>query len=155
LAAGSGHVAETSECARSIRPKETDPMRFVLIAILVFSSVSVTWLVGDEGARPDQVKAFMRTKLRHAHELFEAVVLEDYPVVAKQAEALKLISLDASWQVLETRDYLWESQEFQRTMDSLAKAAAARNHDGVVLAHFRMTQSCVNCHRIIRGMPGR
>ena len=126
-------------------------------AVVIVLLLVVGWSVYSRGddARPDHIKAFMRSKLTHTQDLLEALVLEDYPGIAKQAESLKLISFDSSWQVVETQDYMWQSQEFRRTMEGLVKAAENKNLDGAVLAHLRMTQSCVGCHRIMHGLNGR
>lgn len=123
-----------------------------LIAItLLFIPLSAL-LVAAAQPEPGQepAKGFMRAKLSHAQKILEGVTLEDLGSVAKHAEQLKLLSFDASWQVLQTEDYARHSEDFRRAADRLADAAAENNLDGAVLAYFRLTQNCVDCHRHVR-----
>ena len=95
-------------------------------------------------------KGFMRVKLSHAQKILEGITLEDLDAVAQHAEQLKLLSLDVSWQVIQTEDYMRHSEDFRRIADLLAETAAKKNLDGAVLAYFRLTQNCVDCHRHVR-----
>jgi hypothetical protein len=80
----------------------------------------------------------MRAKLMHSQQILEAIALEDLPAVATSAEQLKLLSLDSSWQVLQTEDYMRYSEDFRRAADLLANSAANKNLDAAVLAYFRL-----------------
>lgn len=95
-------------------------------------------------------KGFMRGKLTHSQQILEALALEDYAGISHQAEQLRLLSLDANWQVLRTEDYLRHSGDFRRAAAVLKKKGEEKNLDGAVLAYFQLTQSCVNCHRHVR-----
>jgi hypothetical protein len=98
----------------------------------------------------ESAKGFMRAKLSHSQQILEGIALENLPAVAKGAEQLKLLSFDSSWQVLQTEDYMRYSEDFRRAADLLANAAADKNLDAAVLAYFRLTQNCVDCHRHFR-----
>jgi hypothetical protein len=42
------------------------------------------------------------------------------------------------------------SNEFQQAAEDVAAKARAKNMDGVTLAYFDMTRSCVRCHQYLR-----
>ena len=75
--------------------------------------------------RPNNVKGFMRVKLKHAQEVLEGLTLEDYDKIAKNSQELSLLSLESNWQVLQTPDYLAHSAEFRRTTQRMRDAYLA------------------------------
>jgi hypothetical protein len=58
---------------------------------------------------------------------------------------------EADWRAFENPDYDQHSATFRRQVDALAKAARNKNLDGATLAYVRMTMSCVDCHKFVRG----
>jgi cytochrome c556 len=42
------------------------------------------------------------------------------------------------------------SNEFRRAAEKIIDKAKAKNIDGVTLAYFEMTMSCVRCHEYVR-----
>jgi cytochrome c556 len=97
-------------------------------------------------------KIFMRSKLEHSQKLLEALAVEDFAGMAKDSQALSLLSLAASWQVLQTPEYAQQSLEFRRSADALTEAARKKNLDGAALAYVQMTMKCVSCHKYVRGV---
>jgi hypothetical protein len=95
----------------------------------------------------------MRLKLTHSQEVLEGIALEDFKEVRLHAEQLKLLSLDVNWQVLQTPDFVRHSEDFRRAADLLTDAADKENVEAALLAYFRLTQNCVDCHRHIRSQP--
>jgi len=95
----------------------------------------------------DNTTVFMRAKLARAQGIIESLSLADFDSLRNHAAQLKTLSLDSGWKVLQTVEYAWYSAEFRRTTDQLVEAADEENLDAAVLAYFRLTQSCVGCHR--------
>jgi cytochrome c556 len=95
---------------------------------------------------------FMRLKLDHSQKTLEGLALEDYDKMAKHSQELSLLSLAASWQVLQTPEYAQQSLEFRRAADALTAAAKKKNLDGAALAYVDVTMKCVNCHKYVRGV---
>jgi cytochrome c556 len=95
-------------------------------------------------------RQFMRAKLDHAQQVLEGLSLEDFDAIAKHGQELSLLSLAASWQVLETTEYQQQSLEFRRAADALTAAARKKNLDGAALAYVEMTMKCVSCHKYMR-----
>ncbi len=115
---------------------------------VVLLGVGVAMHAADE--RPNQVRDFMRPKLAHSQKLLEGLTLENFDMIAKSARALSLLSQESQWRVLQTPDYLHESQEFRRKADRLTTAARERNLDGATLAFMELTLTCVQCHKHVR-----
>jgi cytochrome c556 len=123
-----------------------------LVVILTFL-VLATWSGLAITAPPvNDVRQFMRKKLVHSQKILEGITTDDLETVAKHSQDLSLLSLEASWQVLQTPDYLQHSIEFRRAADALTEAAKKRNSDGAALAYLDVTMKCVTCHKYVRGV---
>jgi hypothetical protein len=124
--------------------------RFLLVYVVLAAVLgTAAGLARGQDATP---KELMRSKLNHSQKLLEALVLEDFRGMAKQSQALSLLSLAASWQVLQTPEYAHQSLEFRRAADALHNAAEKKNLDGAALAYVQMTMKCVSCHKYVRGV---
>src|SRR5687768_11627901 len=119
----------------------------ILIAIICLP----TFLAAQEAKKPprrlmdeneETIEKFMRAKLVHSQKLLEALTVEDYDMMAKNAQEMSLLTLAESWQILQTADYLHESTTFRRSADALTAAAKKKNLDGAALAYVEMTMQC-------------
>jgi len=97
---------------------------------------------------------FMERKLDAARNIVSGLALEDYEMIAKNAQDLALLSLESQWNVFQTQQYIFMSDEFRGGSKRLREAARAENLDGATLAYFEVTLSCVRCHKYIRQNPG-
>jgi hypothetical protein len=120
----------------------------VLAAVLA----AALWSAGGAQEQPAKVSDFMKLKLNHAQKSLEAITIEDYAAMAKHAQALSLLSREATWRVLQTEEYVQHSTEFRRTADALGAAAKKKNVDAAALAYVDLTMKCVNCHKYVRGV---
>ena len=96
---------------------------------------------------------FMRRKLEFSKNVLEGLSLEQYPMIEKNAKALKILSQAAEWEVPmipNATDYVALTSEFQRNTDELVKAAKQGNIDGATLAYVKLTMNCVQCHKYVR-----
>jgi cytochrome c556 len=96
---------------------------------------------------------FMRRKLEFSKNVLEGLSLEQYPMIEKNAKALKVMSQAAEWEVPmipNATDYVALTSEFQRYTDDLVKAAKQGNIDGATLAYVKLTMNCVQCHKYVR-----
>jgi cytochrome c556 len=92
----------------------------------------------------------MKQKLQASEKILEGLALEDYDVILQQAQRVSLLTLEESWNVLQTVDYRRESEEFRRAVDAVSAAAKQKNLDGAALAYMQMTLNCVRCHKYLR-----
>jgi hypothetical protein len=125
--------------------------KFVAL-IVVACFVGGTFLVGSAQPPKDTAKmrSFMRQKLEHTKELLEGLALEDYEKIAKNSQALSLLSMESSWNVVTTEDYLQYSKDFRRSANAITKAAHEENLDGAALAYVDLAMRCVDCHKYLR-----
>jgi cytochrome c556 len=112
-------------------------------------------LVAPSAATPQQpVKLsrpeLMKQKLASAERVLGALALENFDGIVKDSERLSLLTLEESWNVVQTPDYRRESEEFRRAADALTAAAKAKNLDGATLAYVQVTMKCVHCHKYVR-----
>jgi hypothetical protein len=114
--------------------------------LVAAAAVATMW-----AAEPvNRVRDFMRPKLSHSQKVLEGLTSEDFEMIAKNAQAMSLLSQESQWQVLETPDYARQSQEFRRLADQLTDAARQKNLDGATLAYVQLTLKCVQCHKYVR-----
>ena len=100
----------------------------------------------------NDVKDFMRAKLAHSQKVLEGLTLEDFDLIAKHSQEMNLLSKATNWQVLQTPEYLRQSQDFQHATEALTEAAKKHNLDGAALAYVEVTMKCINCHKYVRGV---
>jgi cytochrome c556 len=96
-------------------------------------------------------KEFMREKLEHSQKVLGALATEDYFILEKISERLSAMTQEATWQAFQNPDYTQFSANFRTHANALTKAARERNIDAATLAYVRMTMSCVDCHKSVRG----
>ena len=83
--------------------------------------------------------------------MLEGLATEDYDLIITKGTRLSAMSKEAGWRVFENPDYDHQSVTFRRHVDSLVKAARDKNLDDATLAYVRVTMSCVDCHKLVRG----
>ena len=70
-----------------------------------------------------QLSPLMQMKLEKSKSILEGLALEDYEKIAKNAQSLKLLSLESGWNVIQTEEYVSQSREFRRAVDRIMAAA--------------------------------
>ena len=123
----------------------TKLMPSVFVALLACNVA----LAQPEQGRP--AKEFMRDKLQLSQKLLEAVATEDWDLVAANGTKLSAMTGQADWRVFQNPNYDQQSKLFKQQVDSLVRAAKKKDIDAATLAYVRMTISCVDCHKLVRG----
>ncbi|MCS7045465.1 MAG: hypothetical protein NZO58_03820 [Gemmataceae bacterium] len=117
-------------------------------------SLAVGLLLGigwTSSAQPREgLRKLMVQKLDSSKTVLEGIALADFNKIIKHAEKLIQLSKTAEWFVYKTPRYELHSNEFRRAAESLIAKAQAKNLDGVTLAYFDLTMSCVRCHQYVR-----
>jgi hypothetical protein len=111
---------------------------------------SLLVLAGVQTAQQSPVEALMKAKAGYAHRLLDAVVLGDLDTVRDQAFRLKAVAGTADWNVMNTQEYVRETEAFILAADRLLQSAASKNTEAAALAYVEVTLSCVRCHRYVR-----
>ena len=123
-------------------------MLFLALGLLLVLSVPAHPQPKD--VADEDISTFMQAKLIHSQKILKGLTVEDYNAVAKNSQALSLLSLSSNWRVLQTEEYVQYSKEFRRLADNLTKAAKEENLDGANLSYVVMITNCIECHRHIR-----
>ncbi len=104
-----------------------------------------------QSKRSRAAKEFMRDKLELSQKVLEGVATEDWDLVITKGTKLSAMTEEADWRVFENPNYDQQSKTFRQHIDSLVKAARKKDLDAATLAYVRMTMSCVDCHKAVRG----
>lgn len=124
----------------------------MLLMILVSALMAAgNYAQSDDGTQ-DNLRTFMRLKLKHAQEVLEGLSVENYDQIAENAQEISLLSQASQWQVLQTPEYVRRSTEFRRAVEAVSKAAKDRNLDGATLGYVNFTMKCVACHKYVRSV---
>lgn len=123
--------------------------RTIFIAL---SAVLVTGFPWSSSAQPRQgdLGKLMHEKLNSSKMLLEGLALGDFRKMTNSAEKLIQLSKTAEWFVFKTPRYELHSNEFRRAAEVIVQKARNKNLDGVALAYFDMTMSCIRCHQYVR-----
>jgi cytochrome c556 len=97
-----------------------------------------------------KVSKIMKEKLKASQNLLEGIALADYDKVTRNAEELIQLTKHEEWYVLKTPRYEMHTNEFHRAAELVIAKAKNKNLDGVTLAYFELTMSCVRCHQYVR-----
>jgi hypothetical protein len=123
--------------------------RYLLVGVVIALGAWGISTATSAGPR-DRLRDFMRIKLKHSQTVIEGLVLDDLEKVAKSAQDMSSLSLDETWQVLTTPQYLEFSRKFRQSADALADAAKKNNLDQATIAFNHVTSRCVECHKYVR-----
>ena len=122
------------------------------LAIIVIGVLAMGVTLGlAQSKRSRAAKEFMRDKLEFSQSVLGGVVIEDWDLVIAKGTKLSAMAQEADWRVFENPNYEAQSKAFRQQVDSLVKAAKKKDLDAATLAYVRMTMSCVDCHKTVRG----
>src|SRR5262249_14702906 len=116
--------------------------------LLIAGAMSVTVA---QSRRSRATKEFMRDKLELSQRVLEGLATEDYDLIIAKTTKLSAMTKQADWRIFENPDYDRFSADFQRYVDSVRKAGTDKNLDAATLAYVKMTMSCIECHKFVRG----
>ena len=123
-------------------------MTFLVAAVVMIASITVTLA---QSKRNRAAKEFMREKLELAQRTLEGITTEDYDLIIAKGTRLSAMTKEADWRLFENPDYDQQSVTFRRHVDAIVRAAKKKDSDAATLAYVRMTMSCVDCHKLVRG----
>ena len=132
------------------RKSKLSRYRMLLFGLITVLAAGLTTTLA-QSRRERAAKEFMRDKLELSQQVLEGVVTENYDLIIAKGTKLSAMTKEADWRLFENPDYELQSQIFRRHVDSLVKAAKGKNLDAATLAYVRVTMSCVDCHKLVRG----
>jgi len=125
-------------------------MKFVAVVVAGMLAVGLAFSTA-QNKKSRATKEFMRDKLELTQGILEGLSVENFDLILSRAQRLSAMSQEVTWKVFENPDYEQQSIAFRRNVDALTKAAKNKNLDGATLAYVRVTMSCVECHKYVRG----
>src|SRR5205814_1220450 len=128
---------------------EEIPMKRVILVLLGLALVGLCSPAVTPAQEPKVFK-IMTAKLKSSQNLLAGIATEDFNKITLSAEELIQLTKKEEWYVVKTPKYELHSNEFRRTAEVIIDKAKAKSLDGVTLAYFEMTMSCVRCHKYIR-----
>lgn len=134
--------------------------RLFLFALVIISLPLVAWQTYAQTsptaqAPRDTLKPFMQRKLDHAKGVLEGLAIEDFELIAREAQALSLLSLESNWNVLTTEEYIQQSSDFRRAVNVISEAAREKDINRAALGYVNLTVRCVECHSYLRNQARR
>jgi hypothetical protein len=115
--------------------------------------LGASWINGQDPPIKDSKAGIMRLKLIPAKMILEGIALHDFKAVRKNTEQIRLLTLDASWMIVQTEAYRKQTADFERALKLLNRMCEEENIEGVTLAYMQVTMRCVECHRALRDAP--
>lgn len=94
---------------------------------------------------------WMKRKLEYSQKILEGITLGDFKMVSEQAEALQLLNRFEHFARNTDKQYTRQLSAFRSANEQLIEMANDENLEGATLAFHQLTNSCVGCHKIIRG----
>ncbi|HZZ78661.1 MAG TPA: hypothetical protein VFE62_09090 [Gemmataceae bacterium] len=119
----------------------------ILIALV---TVALAAVVAQRVYAQIRQQQLMIEKLQNSQKLLEGIAMGKFDKIEKHANELVRISKTAEWLANKQPRYQQFSNEFQQAAENIASKARAKNMDGVTLAYFDLTRSCVRCHQYLR-----
>ncbi len=122
-------------------------------SLFAIAAVAVSlWGTLLPSRQSDPLETIMQRKLEYGHNLFQALMLEDFDALDRNSERLQRLSEASNWNVTRTHEFTRHSSEFRRAVDALKKTAQEKDLDAAALAYAEMTLKCVQCHKYVRGV---
>lgn len=125
-------------------------IKLLLLTILLVAAAGLSVALAQT-KRNRSTKEFMHDKLELSQRVLEGLATADYDLIIAKGTKLSAMSKEADWRAFENPDYDQQSVIFRRQVDALVKAAKDKNIDAATLAYVRITMSCVDCHKLVRG----
>lgn len=125
-------------------------MKYAAVVVAGMLAVGLAFSAA-QNKKSRATKEFMRDKLELTQGILEGLAVENFDLILSRSQRLSAMSQEVDWKVFENPDYEQQSIAFRRNVDALTKAAKNKNLDGATLAYVRVTMSCVECHKYVRG----
>ncbi len=129
-------------------------MKKPLLGIAAVLSLSVVYAADppqrEEKSPPTPLTPLMHMKLDKAKTILEGLTLEDFDKISANARSLRLLSMESGWNVIQTKEYAIQSQDFRRSTDLIVEAAADKDIHRAALGYVALTVRCIECHSYMR-----
>jgi hypothetical protein len=118
------------------------------------SAVNVPLPAQDEIAAPPDKRSMenlMRQKLVAAKTVLEGISRQDHGMVQESAARMIELSRLEAWERMASPRFVQDTADFVAAAEFLSRMAESRDSDGEDLGFLRLTMTCADCHRHVRG----
>lgn len=106
------------------------------------------------GAAPEEPSYWMQKKMEYSEKILAGLAKADFEAIEKNAGSMNALSQIEKWVRAGSPGYQAQLASFRSANKSLVRMAREKDLDGATLAFMQLTQSCVQCHKVIRD-PGK
>jgi cytochrome c556 len=121
-----------------------------LIAMLAAIAVFVAAVRVAGAAENEEPSFWMKKKMEYSEKILAGLAKADFEAIEKNARSMNSLSQIESWVRAGTPAYKAQLATFRSANKSLIRMAQEEDVDGATLAFMQLTQSCVQCHKLIR-----
>lgn len=101
-------------------------------------------------AEPEEPSFWMKKKMEYSQNILEGLAKADFAAIEKNASSMNSLAQIENWVRANTPEYKRELTTFRAANKGLIRMAQDEDVDGATLAFMQLTQSCVQCHKLIR-----
>lgn len=101
-------------------------------------------------ADTEEPSFWMKKKMEYSEKILAGLAKADYEAIEKNAMSMNSLSQIEKWVRGNTPEYKAQLATFRSANKSLIRMAQDEDIDGATLAFMQLTQSCVQCHKLIR-----
>jgi hypothetical protein len=123
---------------------------FLLAALILAPLFVGTMSTYAQAEKKSAAKEAMRHKVAYSQQVLVGITLENYGLIANNAQKLLELSNKTNWYSRQVPEYELFLNEFRRNAQELMEAGQQKNLNAASLAYVQMTLSCVSCHKFIR-----
>jgi hypothetical protein len=119
----------------------------VLAALVIVFAVARVAGAADDNAEPS---FWMKKKMEYSQNILQGLAKADFKAIETSARSMGGLSEIEKWVRAGTPEYKHQLATFRSANKSLIRMAQEEDVDGAALAFMQLTQSCVQCHKLIR-----
>jgi len=134
--------------------RKVDMKRAIVAVVVGFAVLAICrpYLCSADDQQSKAEAKIMQDKLKAGQKMLEGIALAKFDIITGSADELIHLTNLAEWQVHKTPKYELFTNEFRRAAENVVAKSKAKSMDGVTLAYFELTMSCVRCHQYLREM---
>ncbi len=125
-------------------------MRPITLAVVSVCLLGIAVAYAKDEPKDNEPSIWMKQKLAYSQRILNGLAMEDYEMIAENANAMKGLSRIEGFVRGKTEGYRTHLKSFEFATNELIRNSEQKNLDGATLAFTQMTISCVNCHKEIR-----
>ncbi len=125
----------------------TNVLAIAMLAAAVLSIAMLAPLLtaDDKESSP----SVMQKKLNYSTKILQGITVEDFELIEQSAAALNKLA-EQRWGEEDSPEYRTQYHLFWFINEELLRGAKEKNIDTATLAYVQLTQTCVNCHKLLR-----